>query len=540
MQKPLTISRVNLLFLVSLMLVLMGSMALPNMPSYWALVMRELLFILLPALLLVRLSGLPIKETLRLRWPGWKIAALSGLLGVGVWLVDVWLSVALADLLGYTVPMPPDLYPATPAQAVLAFCGLAVAAPLCEEVFFRGVLQRGYEQRGPRFAIIVGGVLFIVFHQSLAQGLALIPIAFLLGYVAWRSDSLVSSIFVHFGNNVLASLVITFVTPNPELDPGIGTIPSALIGVVLVVVGLWLFHRVTTSPEPLPEVERQRGFVPWLRRAWPLLFAIPLYLLLIGMEVVLGRFPEAMSTGQSLELQAAPWDGPVSWAYEVQNVLDEPVGEVNCSLVSGGAEYTLKCHHRQQAYEADTGHGVYYGGDVDKKFTARWSRDDLRLLAFDLAEQVNDSSREISVTPEGDSVLLVLSADGGSPEEVSLPVEMPVSLFLPEPEQDPILLEIDEWPWRFSALSFSVFQSTRTPVVYPYTWRESTQDQSSLVEPVSVIIYGAEPVYTPAGNFVAWRIEVGDSMVAWYDVNPPYTLVSWTDSVDTWVLVAVD
>jgi len=53
-----------------------------------------------------------------------------------------------------------------------------------------------------------------------------------------------------------------------------------------------------------------------------------------------------------------------------------------------------------------------------------------------------------------------------------------------------------------------------------------------------VLVYGSELVSTPAGTFVAWRVEVGEERVAWYDVESPHTLVKLENGIETWVLVS--
>ncbi len=530
---------VNLLYLVSMLLVLLGSAVMPGLPSAWALLMREFLFILLPAFLFLYMAKLPARGTLRLRWPGVWVAVVALLLGVGIWLVDTWLSVTLTHVLGYTIPLPPDFFPTTPGQALLLSLGLVVAAPLCEEVLFRGLIQRGYEQRSPRVSIIVGGLLFVVFHLSLAQGLALLPIAFLLGYVAWRSDSLLSSIFVHFANNALAAVVLVVGTADPNFGPWIGTLPAGMFGVAMVAIGLWVFRRLTSEPEAMPATVRKHGFLAWLARAWPLFIAIPVYLFMIGMEALLGLSPEALALGRTVELGAAPWNHPVKWAYEVRNVLDEPVGQMTCSLVPEGMTFVLTCHRQQSAYEADTGSGIYYGDDVDEHFTARWQQHDLHLLSFELGTQGSLGSRELVVLPRGDTVQVTISAGTGPVEHYSLLIEMP-SPPLPEQDREVLLLEYDEWPWRLSALPFQVFYAARSPMLTPYILQNTSGDGYPVVELTYVTVLGAEPIATPAGAFIVWRVQVGDKLVAWYHVEPPYTLVAFDNSIETWELVSVD
>ena len=534
----LTIGKVNALLLVCMLLILGSSIALPNLPAAAMLFMRELAFILVPAMLFLALLRLPLRETTRLHWPGGRVVALCLLIGIGMWLFDTWLAVLLVELLGYTTPVPPDLFPTTPPQAILLFLALTIAAPVCEELLFRGIIQRGYERRGPRVGIIAGGILFALFHQSLPQGLALLPIALVLGYVAWRSHSLWSSVLIHCTNNVLAASLLIASTSDPEILPWLGTPVPAAVGLALVATGLWLFRRATREPQPIEPIEPRPGLAAWFVRNWPLLIAAPIYLFVIAMEALVGRFPEVLALGQETQLRAAPWSAPTEWTYVVRNVLREPVGEVTCSLSSQGTAFVLDCRRQQSAYEADTGHGVYYGGDVDERFTARWTRGDLRLEAVEYQAQLDKGRQAFNISPSSKAVQVQISLDDGPLQAHQLPVERPAPVLPSARLERATILEINEWPWRLSALPFSSFYSARASMVKPYTWREETEDQGPLIEQVFVVIHGAEPVKTPAGSFVAWRVEVGDRLVAWYDTQAPHMLVGLDNSVETWVLVA--
>lgn len=94
--------------------------------------------------------------------------------------------------------------------------------PVCEEVAFRGYLQSALVTRQPAFRwtnLSVSGLFLLVHCEGwLFQGVLLhnlssaYPVtlgilSLLLGYVRYRSDSLVASIVLHMVNNALAVLL---------------------------------------------------------------------------------------------------------------------------------------------------------------------------------------------------------------------------------------------------------------------------------------------------------------------------------------------
>jgi hypothetical protein len=54
-----------------------------------------------------------------------------------------------------------------------------------------------------------------------------------------------------------------------------------------------------------------------------------------------------------------------------------------------------------------------------------------------------------------------------------------------------------------------------------------------------VVVQGGEPIATPAGNYLAWRVEVGEQ-TAWYDVEPPHTLLRYDDGQSIYLLTGVE
>lgn len=101
------------------------------------------------------------------------------------------------------------------SRAILPLTGVAtvLAAPLAEEVFFRGFVFGGLRHRvGVAWAAIVSGLLFGAFHISDADTAGLIiPFGAIGIFFAWiyhRTGSLWSTIFTHLLFNLVSFIVL--------------------------------------------------------------------------------------------------------------------------------------------------------------------------------------------------------------------------------------------------------------------------------------------------------------------------------------------
>ena len=337
MQTKNSIRAVNILFLIVLCLEA-ANLFFAWLPQYVRLILNEALFVFLPAYLFLRITRQPVAERVRWRWPGWKAALLALLCGLGLYPLSVVSAAVLQSLLGYQNNLTAaDAIPTTPLMAVLAIVALGVMAPLCEEFLFRGVIQPVYEKRGPRWGILFVGFLFVVFHLSLLQGLSIILLSLMLGFVNYRTRSLPASILAHFGANILAALVVTQTVFNTGIEKVIFTEPAVLIGLIVSALSLWGLARFTRR-EPGSESIQTEGVAlskqpGWLAQSWPLLAAGVIVLGFYAAEVIFSRSPEI--TAKPLQASSVTWDANHTWQYEVRNVLEEVVGEGECALTAG-------------------------------------------------------------------------------------------------------------------------------------------------------------------------------------------------------------
>ena len=533
METKSSLRAVNLLFLGMLCLELANAF-FAWMPQYVRLILNEALFVFLPAYLYLRFTRQPIRERVRWRWPGWKVALLSLLIGAGLYPLSAAGAGLLIKLLGYTnFAAPPDAIPTTALMGVLAIVAYAVMAPLCEEFFFRGVIQPVYEPYGAKWAVLFVGLLFTAFHFSLLQGLSIIPLVLALGYVNYRTRSLPASILTHVGANGLSALVLTAGVFRTGIGGWIVSLPALLGGLLISLLALLALIRLT-RPAALPAANTAAPTAKPTRplrlaNAWPLLAALLLYLPVIGMEFVTSRTPQAAAA--PLELAPAAWQSPQEWNYEIRNVLDEAVGEGNCRLEVQGANAELTCTSSVIAYEAKRGNSTFTSSGGSRTDTLSWRLEDGQMLAGASHLELSDGSftSDLEWSLDGNEIQVQTRENGGETKTASLPLEPTAGGGLP------VVLNDNTWPWQLVGIKQETGAGGRVLRFNPYTWRAATQDSGPLSEPLTVKVLGKESLSLPAGSFSAWKVSLGEDKTAYLNVQS-MAPVQFSNGIETWVL----
>ncbi len=126
------------------------------------------------------------------------------------------------------------ILPEVPVPITASFWGImtvVVAAPLCEEILCRGiVLGSAVKSRGVVWAWVFSSLFFGVIHFHPAAVIYASLSGLVLGYLALRSGSLLSSVLLHAANNTLSFILLAAgleSTPLSNLIPN-----SALYGIL--------------------------------------------------------------------------------------------------------------------------------------------------------------------------------------------------------------------------------------------------------------------------------------------------------------------
>jgi len=104
---------------------------------------------------------------------------------------------------------------------VIIFISISIVPAICEEFMFRGFIQKSFELRfRPILAILITSVFFGLYHFSPYGLLPLIALGFFIGYSAYKTNSILVPVILHFLNNFLS--VIMYYVFGSE-DQSIGT-----------------------------------------------------------------------------------------------------------------------------------------------------------------------------------------------------------------------------------------------------------------------------------------------------------------------------
>src|SRR5438105_1213244 len=226
----------------------------------------EALAIALPAVILVRGANLRAASYLGLRAPALKQLAVAVVLAAAnqpVVSLLTWGSreVAPAAWVEEFDSFQRVMDVIFAGQAVPMIVTVSVAAPLGEELFFRGfalpALQRGW---GPAVAAIVSGAMFSLLHVNKVGFVGLWEIGILLALLRLWSGSLWPSVLCHAVNNGIAGAAFLLGWEDPAIPPP----PWFLaLGGALLVAGIVLAVRVVRRlPRPLPDEAALPGREP--------------------------------------------------------------------------------------------------------------------------------------------------------------------------------------------------------------------------------------------------------------------------------------
>jgi len=129
----------------------------------------------------------------------------------------------------------------------LLLIAFGIAPGVCEELLFRGALQRSLEVWLGGWCVGVTALAFALVHLDPLHTPAALPLGLYLGALAWRARTTWLPIFCHVANNCAAAL--------PQLDPQLASAlpqpaswPAAAGWLAICGLALALFWRATPTP----------------------------------------------------------------------------------------------------------------------------------------------------------------------------------------------------------------------------------------------------------------------------------------------------
>lgn len=134
---------------------------------------------------------------------------------------------------------------------------IGIAAPITEEILFRGLVMRSFEPYGKQFAIFASALLFAMFHGNPFQ----IPFAFamgiLLGYLAQRYH-IGWAVAVHLINNLVVGELLPGLLERMPYEVG-----NLLFWLLLIAGTAGAFVYALRHWESIERMYRQEDFENW-------------------------------------------------------------------------------------------------------------------------------------------------------------------------------------------------------------------------------------------------------------------------------------
>lgn len=173
-------------------------------------------------------------STFNLSLKNYKIIPLAilGILALGIGVTDPLVSL---------IPMPdlikkifidalgnPDIY---------TFITIVIAAPILEELIFRGIILDGLLKRySPMKSILISSLIFGIVHMNPWQFIGAMILGSFLGWIYYKTKSIIPSIIMHSVNNLVGFLSIA-ILGKENIDTSLVQLAGGAVNATLIIVG---------------------------------------------------------------------------------------------------------------------------------------------------------------------------------------------------------------------------------------------------------------------------------------------------------------
>jgi uncharacterized protein len=319
-QSKLSIAGVNILYLLSLILLITAGSFVQHRSFNSGILITEFVLIALPGFLYVMLRKSNLRQELRFN----KIKLMDILLIVFIFMCGYPVAVffnllgsIFVSIFGKLITSPIPIANSFNEYFVLLLI-VAGSAGICEEILFRGLIMRGYESLGKWQSIIFTAVLFSMLHINIQNILGPLFLGILLGYVVYTTNSIFAGMIGHFINNAISVTIGFFVMQLPMVrNAQAQSLPRSAelqgLLVLIIPVGIWAaisglivvfcmkalkelnLERDTFQAELVP-VEKQSitKILKNAKLAWPLYISFAIFVFYSILEFTF------VITGQSL------------------------------------------------------------------------------------------------------------------------------------------------------------------------------------------------------------------------------------------------
>lgn len=204
--------------IITLMAILLRTESVLEGNSAIMFIIGGLIFLIIP-ITYAKMRGYNTRRLFRLNLPPAEVTLLTIPIGISIGiLID-----ELDRIIQIFIPTPEifleylkSLRAETPLDWILLILGVVIIAAASEEILFRGFLQVSLERKGDiTKAVIFSSVAWTVIHINPYWAIQIFVSGVLIGFLAWRTNSILPAIIVHGINNLIS---LIFINLEPELS----------------------------------------------------------------------------------------------------------------------------------------------------------------------------------------------------------------------------------------------------------------------------------------------------------------------------------
>ena len=154
----------------------------------------------------------PILKRLRLRKVSLPVMGNTILFGSGILILSDELDRLIQVFIpapDYILDMSTLMQPETITGFIMFIIAVVVIAPVGEEILFRGFLQQFLEQhwKDVTRAVLITSLFFAMIHLNPYWMVQIYFLGIILGFLAWRTQSVIPSLILHGLNNSMAMIL---------------------------------------------------------------------------------------------------------------------------------------------------------------------------------------------------------------------------------------------------------------------------------------------------------------------------------------------
>jgi membrane protease YdiL (CAAX protease family) len=210
------------------------------------LVVTQVLFLLVPVLLYLLVTGLPIKQTLRLN----KLSIVDIMIIIAIALVSQPIAAFFAQLSNiFFEDTISQVVKEIQSISYLKQLGIIALTPaICEEVTMRGVILSGYNKLSTRKAALATGLFFGILHMNPQQFLYAFVLGIIFAYLVRITNSLFSTIICHFTFNGFQITMAYLATKlNPDMLDETRDIKNISINSQLIALSVYFIIAIAAA-----------------------------------------------------------------------------------------------------------------------------------------------------------------------------------------------------------------------------------------------------------------------------------------------------